>query len=193
MKPKVLVINGSLGGSKGNTARLLEPLLGALEPRAELQVLHLAEPWSIGAVEANLNEAVAFVFATGTYWDSWGSPLQRFFEEATGSEATATWVGKPAACIVSMHSVGGKEVVSRLQGVLSTLGCVIPPMTGFAYSLAGHLALQGEEGEEFAEDLWHTEDLGVVAHNLLLATQARSPWRTWQVDRRDPTRLWFSS
>ena len=40
-----------------------------------------------------LAEADGFVFATGTYWDSWGSPLQKFLEETTAFEGTSVWLG----------------------------------------------------------------------------------------------------
>ena len=133
-----------------------------------------------------LERARGFIFATGTYWDSWGSPLQRFFEESTSLEGGAVWLGKPAATLVTMHSVGGKGVLSRLQGVLSTLGVLIPPMSGLAYSQANHLALQSGGDADF----WRVEDLEVVAHNLLAALKLREGWRSWPVESDFQSR-WF--
>jgi multimeric flavodoxin WrbA len=191
----ILILNGSLGGSQGNTGHVLSRLTGFLGQQVDqinLADTHLALP----ALETRLREADGFVFATGTYWDSWGSPLQRFFEETTALEAGDLWLGKPAACIVTMHSVGGKEVLSRLQGVLCTLGLALPPMSGLTYSLANHFALQSEAAARkgFTSDLWQLTDLEVIAHNLLEALKPRETphtWRTWPVDTADPHRIWI--
>ena len=89
-----------------------------------------------------LRQANGIVFVTGTYWDSWGSPLQKFLEDLTPWECSDVWLGKPAAVVVSMQEVGGKAVLSRLQGVLSSLGCIIPPCSGMVYSHVGQCALE---------------------------------------------------
>jgi chromate reductase len=190
MKPRILLLNGGLGGAAGNTAAVLRPLLTALAPRAEVECVHLAtDARGLDALEPLLEAARGFVFSTGTYWDSWGSPLQAFLERATRLEGSDAWLGKPAAVVVTMHSVGGKEVLSRLQGVLCTLGLELPPMTGFAHSLAAQLALQVPHGDH-ARDLWSLEDLEVVAHNLLEAATGTRRYHAWTVDRGDPMRRW---
>jgi chromate reductase len=187
---KLLIINGSLGGAGGNTAVMLRRMERELSPHAELRTLHLAAEGSIRAEEL-LAWCDGIVCATGTYWDSWGSPLQKFLEDLTGTEATALWLGKPAAVLVTMHSVGGKGVLSRLQGVLNTLGCSIPPMSGFVYSLSNQLALETES--DFAADFWQLDDLRPVAENLRRATAARIACEAWPVDREDPRRRWISN
>jgi chromate reductase len=139
-----------------------------------------------------ISKADAYVFSSGVYWDSWGSPLQRFFEHVTPLEGDACWFGKPAACLVTMHSVGGKEVLSRLQGVMNTFGLYIPPMSALTYSLASHIALRDGAGSH-ADDLWSLGDLKVVAHNLLAAAaQPRPSWLNWPVDRANPQRIWLT-
>ncbi|MBC7692925.1 MAG: NAD(P)H-dependent oxidoreductase [Methylotenera sp.] len=198
-RPVITLVNGSLGGSSGNTARLLSGLLAELNASCEVRALHLAETvCSAAEIQALLGGSDGFVFATGTYWDSWGSPLQRFLEDATDWEASDLWLGKPAAVVVSMHSVGGKEVLSRLQGVLSTLGVLIPPMSGMTYSLANHLALQSREKDHQA-DLWQLDDLKCIAHNLVIALELRAAqreskkadWQSWPIDSSDPKRIWL--
>lgn len=190
-RPRLVVIDGSLGGAEGNTAALLAPLVARLADRAQVERLHLASDGRPPAeVEALLAAGAGFVFATGTYWDSWGSPLQAFLERATHLEGSATWLGKPAAVVVTMHSVGGKSVLSRLQGVLSSLGLLLPPMSGLVYSLVGHLALE-RGGTAHGADFWGREDLDVVAHNLLEAVGGGRAWRSWAVDREDPRRRWL--
>jgi hypothetical protein len=116
--------------------------------------------------------------------------MQRFLEEATEFEVGDIWVGKPAAVLVTMHSVGGKGVLSRLQGVLSTMGMLIPPMSGMAYSLATHLAMQIKDNS-FHADFWQIQDLAIIAHNLTEALSGGRSWKAWPVDTQDPYRRWF--
>lgn len=186
--PRVAIVLGSLGGADGNSARLLElaaPFLSELD--TELCVL--AQRPGFAAHEAALARATGFVFLTGTYWDGWSSHLQRFLEEAAPTEATSLWLGKPAAIWVTEHSVGGKGVLSRLAGVLSSFGCVIPPMSGVVVSRASELA-RAHDVEE-ARDLFGPADLEISACNLREAMRAHPHYRAWDVDRGDPTRRWL--
>lgn len=194
--PQILMINGSLGGASGNTGIALKGWAHSLSSHATLEWLHLADQFpEPDRLRSLLEKADGYVFSSGTYWDSWGSPLQIFFEKATTLEGSSTWLGKPAATLVTMHSVGGKEVLSRLQGVLSTLGLVIPPMSGMVLSLANQLAAQTPS--EFADDFWQSPDLEILSHNLLEALKVRkehSPkWKAWNVDRQDPSRKWIKA
>lgn len=193
-RPRITILNGSLGGHEGNTAQAIATLARLLATHARVECVALAEANAIEEARELIPRSQAFVFATGTYWDSWGSPLQRLFEQCTDLEGTAAWLGKPAATIVTMHSVGGKEVLSRLQGVLGTLGLEIPPMTGLAHSLAGELARRSPAGGAHGEDLWSLDDLEIVAHNLLEALHSpRRAYRSWAVDRGDPSRRWINA
>jgi multimeric flavodoxin WrbA len=186
---RLLLINASLAGSHGNSAIVLERIARSLAPHASLETLVLADRTDSADWERSARAADGFVFATGTYWDNWGSLLQQFLERLTPLEATDLWLGKPAAVLVSMHSVGGKEVVSRLQGILNTLGLQLPPLTGWAYSAASHFALDAPVVDDdpvregIRADLWRTDDLEVVAHNLLQAATGGRDWRAWSVDR----------
>jgi hypothetical protein len=114
--------------------------------------------------------------------------MQYFLEAATEFEASDIFMGKPAAVMITMHSVGGKGVLSRLQGVLNTLGMMIPPMSGIVYSLAGQLALETES--TFVEDFWSLEDVDIIAHNLMTAVNLEVTYKPWPVDHKDPKRLW---
>ena len=146
---------------------------------------------------AALQRADGLLIGTGTHWDSWSSVLQKFLEDATPTEGTGLWLGKPAAVIVSEHSTGGKGVLSRLQGVLVTLGCSIPPMSGLVLSCAAIIA--GQHEPSAARDFWCEDDLRVICHNLAeaarvtlpSATPARPRWRTWPVDRQDFAARWI--
>jgi NAD(P)H-dependent FMN reductase len=188
----ILILDGSLGARGGNTDAALQHLLANLSEACVTEVVRLAtDPRGSDELEPLLARANGFVFATGTYWDSWGSPLQRFLEQTTHLEASDIWLGKPAAVVVTMHSVGGKGVLSRLQGVLSTLGLLIPPMTGCVYSLACHLVLSEALARDAEADFWQPDDFGVIAHNLLEATIGGRNWKTWAVDRGRPERRWM--
>jgi NAD(P)H-dependent FMN reductase len=188
----ILILNGSIGGESGNTHAVLQFLIACLSARCAVEIVHLATDLRPAPErEALIAWADGFVFATGTYWDSWGSPMQRLLEESTYLESCEIWLGKPAAVVVTMHSVGGKGIVSRLQGVLSTMGLAIPPMTGFAYSLACHLAMSGNAADPELGDFWQLDDLTVIAHNLIEAATGGRGWKTWIIDKRSPSRRWM--
>jgi len=194
-RPRILLLNASLAGHEGNSARLLALLAPRLAPHAVLTHATLAGPQAttFAALAPALNAADAYVFATGTHWDSWSSPLQKFLEDATPAEATRLWLGKPVAVLVTEHSSGGKGVLSRLQGVLVTLGCTLPPLSGLVLSHAAQLARLHAPAGPAADDLWRPADLDIVAHNLLAAAQsARPTYRSWPVDRTAFAQPWLS-
>ena len=188
MKPVLSILNGSLQESQGNTAKLIDAFVVASRRRFEIAYVDLRADTS--SLEHSISSSNAFLFATGTYWDNWGSPLQSFLERMTYTEGSSIWLGKPAAVIVSMRSVGGKEVASRLQGVLNTFGLLLPPMTSFVYSAASHVAL-AEGPPEVTDDLWSLEDLEIVSHNLFQAASLKQSWRSWAVDQDHTDSIWF--
>jgi chromate reductase len=204
----VLLINGSSYGRRGNSQRLLDRthrFLPGNADRIELVLAELPCEGEEGCVKqwsSALARASAIIIATGTYWDSWGWPLQRYLEWMTPTEGTSLWLGKPVGVLVTMHSVGGKCVLSRLQGVLSTFGAVIPPMSGLVYSTVAHEHFQrliGEHGadrvraSDVSADLWSLDDIEIVCHNLVMAMECgeERPWRGWAVDRSRPSVCWL--
>ena len=193
MKTNILIINGSLGGANGNTAVIIKTAIKSLATQqANVEVLHLEE--NEDDIKSKLLWANGFIFTSGTYWDSWGSPMQSFLEKATEYEASDIFLFKPASVMVTMHSVGGKGVLSRLQGVLNTLGMAIPPMSGLVYSLSAHLALKNNESDftnDFKDDFWSLEDIEIVVHNLMTSVHHKHDFKSWPVDRKDPQRKWL--
>lgn len=202
-RPHLLLLNASLAGDAGNTAVLLARARRLLTRRATVESLTLATPpvsasgSQLSALNSQLSAANGFLIGTGTHWDSWSSVLQKFLEDATATEATKLWLGKPAAVVVSEHSTGGKGVLSRLQGVLVTLGCSIPPMSGLVLSRAAVIAARHDPAA--ARDFWCEDDLRVLCHNLAEASRVTLPaaqpalprWRKWPVDRRDFAARWL--
>ena len=187
-RERLAVILAGLGGVRGNGARLLElaaPYLGTVDT----EVCVLASRPGFAPHEAALARAAGFLFTTGTYWDGWSSHLQRFLEEATPTEASSLWLGKPAAVWVTAHSVGAKGVLSRLTGVLSSFGCAIAPMTGLAITHANELARACDP--EAARDFYGPADLEVSVHNLLETVRGTRAYRAWDVERGDPSRRWL--
>lgn len=200
MRKKILILNGSLGDHSGNTARVLDLCNNiANEKDIDCEIYHLKnlleKSSDISAELESLRQKIArtdgFIFSSGTYWDSWGSPMQFFLEKATIFEASSLFMAKPAAVVITMHSVGGKGVLSRLQGVLNTLGFLIPPMSGMVYALSTQLALQ--HPNSFAEDFWSLEDLEIIMHNLITSMNNSVDFLPWTVDKKDPTRIWFNN
>jgi len=189
MKPSILILNAALNGATGNTAVLLDKAGNTLQRKAVVTRFVWGELSRWDEVESLLRKADALIIGTGTHWDSWSHYLQRFLELATPSEGTAVWLGKPAGVIVTMHSVGGKGVVSRLQGVLNTFGCLIPPMSGLVYSLVNEATIKS--GAVGANDLWCLDDIGVICQNVLAALKAKPRYKAWPVDRSNSSARWI--
>jgi NAD(P)H-dependent FMN reductase len=189
-RPRILLINASLNGKTGNSAVLLAEAQSLLAPHADVQLATLTTHPDLAQLQPAFEAADGFVLATGTHWDSWSSVLQKFLEDATPVEGTALLLGKPAAVLVTEHSTGGKGILSRLQGVLVTLGCSIPPMSGLVLSRAAVIAAQHDP--EASADFWCRDDLAVVCHNLLAAATGTRTWRAWSVDRTDAKARWLN-
>lgn len=188
----ILIINGSLGGKDGNTSVLIKTAINNLSKyTGNIKTIHLEDKPS--DLESILSWADGFIFTSGTYWDSWGSPMQNFLEQTTKYEASNLFLFKPASVMITMHSVGGKEVLSRLQGVLNSIGMAIPPMSGLVYSLATHLVLNadGSKEDSFNEDFWSLDDVEVTTHNLVASLNGKNDFKAWPVDRKDPKRRWL--
>lgn len=186
---RILILNAALNGRNGNTAVLLDRAAKLLQPSAEVRQVCMDQGYDYDQIREELIAAHGIIVGTGTHWDSWSSLLQRFLEDTTSDEGEAPWFAKPAGVLVSMHAVGGKGVVSRLQGVLSTLGCLIPPMSGLAYSYANQTALSVPGA--LAADLWSLDDVDVVAWNILTAARKQNDYRKWPVDRAHPGAKWI--
>lgn len=179
---RIVLVEASLGGARGNTRVLADRAAAALKGHGVERVVLASRP-GFAAHRTKLARADALVFLTGTYWDGWSSHLQRFLEEATPTESTALWLGKPAAVLVTEHSVGGKGVVSRLQGVLATLGCLIPPQSGVVISRA---SITGRR----SADAFGLPDVDHACANLLAAL-GTGTYAAWPVDRGDPRARWL--
>ena len=174
------ILNGSLGGRTGNTNNLIQKVKKLILKRdssTKVRVIHLSPHFDWIKVRRAIKASDALIFTTGTYWDSWGSPMQQLFEKMTQIEGEKHLLGKPAGAIVTMHSVGGKEVCSRILGNLVGLGCLIPPFTGFAYSYADHVAHKKRTtGNKLLDDVWHIKDLEAFIHNLFEARLGTNNW-----------------
>jgi NAD(P)H-dependent FMN reductase len=181
MTTRLLLLNGSLRGSTGNTAGLLKRAEHALGKSGQTDTVCLADyAGSIESLVERLLNADAFLIGSGVYWGSWGSPLQRFLEVVTGYELSACFLGKPVGSVISADSVGGLDVAQRLLGAFSLLGCVVPPLSSVVLSRAACAASDADP--EANADVWQSDDLDVVVQNLILAQSLRRvPWATWPV------------
>jgi hypothetical protein len=65
-------------------------------------------------------------------------------------------------------------------------------MSGMTLSLANQLA--SRTPSDFADDFWQQNDLEVITHNLAEALEFKNgkapKWKSWNVDRQDPSRRW---
>lgn len=186
-----LILNAGLGGAGGNSQVVTErcaALLRASGTAHERVVLRDAAP---GDVAAALGRAERLVVVSGTYWGGFSSLLQQLFEELTPTETSSLWLGKPAAVLVTEHQVGAQAVLSRLQGVLVTFGCLLPPLSGVVISKVGE-ALRAR-APELCDDVWGLEDVATALHNLLAAPFLRDAYRVWPVDREHYAERWLES
>lgn len=191
-KFNILLINGSINGESGQSGVIAAKMMSSFD-QLDIKHLVLKTNQTLESWEELVSWADGFIFLTGTYWDSWGSPLQSFLEKTTEWEASMRWLGKPASVIVTMHSVGGKSVLSRLQGVLGTMGLTIPPLTGMVYSLNTHLINQFSD---HLSDFWSLSEIPLLIENLIIQLEmnkAYAPkWKTWEVDTADVKRSWLT-
>ncbi|MGC4087444.1 MAG: NAD(P)H-dependent oxidoreductase [Polyangiaceae bacterium] len=181
MTTRLMMVNGSLRGSAGNTHALLELARGMLSESVSSECVVLADyRGSVEELANRLAESSALLFASGVYWSSWGSPLQRFLEVMTGYELTPCFLGKPAGVLLSADSLAGAEVAHRLQGVLTHLGCWSPPLSSVVLTRVAS-ELRGRAG---FEDVFQTDDIRVALENLCTAAEASPPtWSTWGIAR----------
>lgn len=190
----LLVLNGSPSAEKGNCQILAKKILAKIKSKP-VSIVHLANTkWTQAGKKklfAELKQADGFIFITGTYWDSWGSPLQIFLENVTELEGSETFLGKPAAVFVLNHSVGGKGVLSRLQAVLNTFGCLIPPMSGMVYSWTNEQLLKKKMPSNAEKDLWSLNDMDDILENLQKTLKLNIKWKAWPVDKKDFRKVWL--
>ena len=191
VQDRILIVNGSLGGSQGNTSEILALAEESLEGQAQIAHLDLSRNPSMDRMLEEAARAAGFIFGTGTYWESWGSPLQSFFEMTAHTEGDDCWFGKPAVAFVTAHAVGSRSVLSRLFGTLNSFGMLIPPYGGLTYTKVNDLALQ-YANEEFARELWTPNDVAVVTHNLLQAVRGGTNWRQWPVNSGSASDKWLT-
>jgi multimeric flavodoxin WrbA len=189
MTASVLVLNAGLGGASGNSQAVSEACVTWLTSAGVPHELHVLKDAPVAGAREAIARASALVIVTGTYWGSCSSDLQRLLEELTPSEGSELWLGKPAAVLVTAHQVGAQSVLWRLQGVLSCLGCLIPPMSGVVITRVGELLRQ--HAPEACLDVWGLEDVGVALSNLTHCLRFGRSFQAWPVDREDYAKRWL--
>lgn len=197
---RILIINGSVRGREGNSGAVASRAATLLGQGSQVHVtlLTLAEPMpAVGVVYDMLAQSDGILVVTGVYWSSWGSPLQRFLEVATAFENAPAFFGKPVACAVTMDSVGGIEVASRLLGAFAGLGCWSPPCATLVLSRVGLEAIRATAGQpgDPNEDVWRMDDLDTVLKNLVAALAVPvTQWAAWpHVTLEAPEGAWPDS
>jgi chromate reductase len=176
----ILTLNGALNGADGSThvcMSIVEDALAACMLRVHR--VNLVEHVSLASIVDHIEKARGIVFGTGTYWDSWGSPMQKLLEDLAGLDSSELLFGKPAAVVVTEHSTGGKSVFNRMLGVLNTMGMWVPPHCAAVYSMVAHEALErGMDGWK-AMETWRLSDFSIIGHNLAAAVYGTREWKSW--------------
>jgi len=186
----VLILNAGLGGRQGNCQVVAEHAAEVLRRRRVACELVTLRDARRADVPLALERAERLVFVSGTYWGGFSSLLQQLFEELTPTETSRIWLGKPAAVFVTAHQVGAQSVLHRLQGVLVTLGCSVPPLSGVVISKLGE-ALRAR-APELCEDVWGLLDVETALHNLLALPYAPDAFQSWPVDREHYAERWLT-
>lgn len=185
----VLIVNAGLAGSAGNSQVVVSYCERWLRGRSvDVRTLTLRGA-ALEEVRASLAAARSLVLVSGTYWGGCSSVLQEVLERLTPTEASELWLGKPAAVLVTAHQVGAQEVLFRLQGVLVSLGCLLPPLSGVAISRVAEQLLRAAPGS--SSDVWNLRDVDIALHNLLACHIPEAAWRVWDVDRHDYDARWL--
>ena len=178
---KLQIIEGGIHGSTRNCGV-------AVRIAKELSQFEETETYYLLERQVSIEDfcsADAYLFVTGTYWDSCGSPLQKFIEDFTILDTDPRIMGKPVGVIVLCHTVGGKSVLSRLQSIFSCMGFLIPPLSGMV------IVRDSICGQGFP-DSWRLTDIKIVLDNLLLASKMKIPWSRWKVSPpEDLDKVWL--
>ena len=183
----ILLINGSLRGDDGNSAKIIERASAYIKREKEVRsdVLTLTESLAdISLVKKQLQKAHAFFIVSGTYWNNWSSSLQRFIEVMSVFENTDVFFGKPVACAVTMDAAGGMEVAARLHAAFSGLGCWSPPCSTLVISRVGQQAVNATSKlkNDPNKDVWRLDDLEIVMQNLIASASVKGKWKSWPIE-----------
>jgi chromate reductase len=185
----VLILNAGLAGKAGNSQVVAEEAARVLSARSEAHELVVLRDSGCARARAALERAERLVFVTGTYWGGFSSLLQQLLEELTPAEASGLWLGKPASVLVTAHQVGAQSTLFRLQGVLATLGCCLPPLSGVVISKVGE-ALR-ERAPQECTDVWGLADVATAMHNLLALPYTPQAFQAWPVDSEHYAERWL--
>lgn len=177
MKQKILIINAALNGKLGSTEKLLQIAAKKLSENFFVEFIYLNEHNSFNKFQERIFNAVGFIIGTGVHWSSWSSLFQKFIEGATDGEGSELWLGKPCGFVVTSHSFGGAEVLSKLMTTMNLFGCFTPPCCAMSYSKAEHNALK-MEGREKTE-YWKPEHIDILCHNLKESIDGTKNWKFW--------------
>ena len=179
MKKNILIINAALNGRLGSTEKLLQIAAKKLSENFDVDFIYLNEHNTYNKYLEKILNAAGFIIGTGVHWSSWSSLFQKFIEGATDGEGSKLWLGKPCGFVVTSHSFGGAEVLSKLITTMNLFGCYTPPCCGVSYSMAEHDALKLEKNKEKSE-YWRLEHIDtVLCHNFAESLNGSKNWKFW--------------
>ena len=86
-----------------------------------------------------------------------------------------------------MHSVGGMEVIARLQSNLNLFGSFIPPHCCIAHSFVNQEARKSSN----SDDIWDLKYIPTIAHNFKEAINRTHNYKSWVVDQIEKEDVWI--
>jgi multimeric flavodoxin WrbA len=142
---KIIVINGSPRGMRGNTGRLLDEVIaGATQAGAEVEVVCLAETpikpcvacdtcHRVGTcpikddyeqLKDKLLAADGFIFASPNYIFSVSAQMKAFFDRLNGMVHCTALEGKYAAVVETSGGGEDEEVLEYMERMVTALGAI---------------------------------------------------------------------
>ena len=173
----VVVLNVSVRGGAGDCGVVCASVAASVAVTgSSVDVVVLGDlAGSVADVAERVGRADAFVVVTGTYWGSWGSPLQRFFEVMTPYEASGVLLGEPCGAVVTMDAVSGAEVGARLLSTMNLLGCVVVPLGLVALSRVSRLIEGRADADAVWADIWRADDIDTLTDNVVAYAAVAAP------------------
>lgn len=188
----LLILNGSIHGPSGNCQEVINYISKQYSKKLQIESISLKDV-SLEDIKSKIFQADSFLVITGTYWESWGSPLQKFFEDVTSLEGSKYFMGKPLGAIVLSHSTGGRGVLNRILINLNLFGCLIPPMAGVELSFIAQEAKKYSKEKGLIEDVWSFKDINSVIENIMIYLNLKNnpKFLAWDIDSKDFNKKWI--
>ena len=194
---KILIINGSPNGLKGNTGQLINPFVKTLKQEGvDTEIINLGEialnPCTgcmacsrtgtcvikddVAGIQKKMLAADGLVYASPNYMMNVSGHMKMFMDRCFTHVHCQTMVGKYGAALVSSAGPIFDTIEEYIQSILGFLGC-------WKVGSIGACVMQLEDEDELANVC---AEVGELARKLIAAIKAGQPIAD-QVDYREQT------